>query len=152
MDFLQWSRQVSLFTFTHTLCPVLAVFSSTSLKVNEFNGFNDLCQTASVNNVDCWNRTLFTNNFMFIVWYCCYYFTLIFRFNSVAALPCRKARRQPSPSITSVGPIGLKRNKSDINMASKLGVTALYVTPHSGKWGVLCPPRTPQDRRHWWKR
>ena len=25
-------------------------------------------------------------------------------------------------------------------MASKLGVTALYMTPHSGKWGVLWPP------------
>ena len=36
-----------------TLCPVVAVFWSTSLKVNEFNGFNDLCQTASVNDVDC---------------------------------------------------------------------------------------------------
>jgi len=23
------------------------------MKVNEFNGFNDLCQTASVNDVDC---------------------------------------------------------------------------------------------------
>jgi len=31
------------------------------------------------------------DNFMFIVSYCCYYFTLIFRFNSVATLPCRKA-------------------------------------------------------------
>jgi len=58
------------------------------MKVNEFNGFNDLCQTASVSDVDCWNRTLLTNNFTFIVSYCCYYFTLIFRFNSVAALPC----------------------------------------------------------------
>ena len=28
-------------------------------------------------------------------------------------------------------------------MASKLGVTALYVTPHSGKWGVLDPPGPP---------
>ena len=29
-------------------------------------------------------------------------------------------------------------------MASKLGVTALYVTPHSGKWGVLWPPGPPR--------
>ena len=77
---------------THYVLYIVAVFWSISLKVNEFNGFNDLCQTASVNDVDCWNRTLFTNNFMFIVSYCCYYFTLIFCFNSVAASPCRKAR------------------------------------------------------------
>jgi len=32
-------------------------------------------------------------------------------------------------------------------MASKLGVTALYVTPYSGKWGSF-DPRTTQDRRH----
>jgi len=30
---------------------------------------------------------------MFIVSYCCYYFTLIFRFNLDAASLCRKARR-----------------------------------------------------------
>jgi len=96
IDFLLWSHHFSLFTFTHTLCPVVAVFWSTSMKVNEFNGFNDLCQTASVNDIDCWNKTLFTNNFVFIVSYCCYYFTLISRFNSFAALslPCRKARRR----------------------------------------------------------
>jgi len=57
---------------THYVLYIIAVVWSTSLKVNEFNGFNDLCQTASVNDVDCWNGTLFTNNFMFIVSYCCY--------------------------------------------------------------------------------
>ena len=33
-------------------------------------------------------------------------------------------------------------------MASKLGVTALYVTPTQESGGPLTP-RTPQDRRHW---
>ena len=33
------------------ICPVVAVSWSTSLKVNEFNGFNDLCQMASVNDL-----------------------------------------------------------------------------------------------------
>ena len=34
-------------------------------------------------------------------------------------------------------------------MASKLGVTALYVTPHTQESGGPLTPRTPQDRRHW---
>jgi len=38
---------------------------------------------------------------MFIVSYCCYYFALIFRFNSVAALPCRKAR----PALRNYGAV-----------------------------------------------
>ena len=38
---------------THYVLYIIAVVWSTSLKVNDFNGFNDLCQTASVNDVDC---------------------------------------------------------------------------------------------------
>ena len=35
------------------------------------------------------------------------------------------------------------KQKSDINMASKQGVTALYVTPHAAKWGSFDPPHSP---------